>query len=75
MCAERNGFLQEKAAPLCNMAIVGRNEQSRNSRELCRYGNNGKKERCRDGERYVLFAEMDKYFLLGSTQEAQMVFF
>lgn len=37
------------------MAIVGRNEQSRISRELCRYGNNSKK---RDAE-----MERDMYCL------------
>lgn len=42
-------------AMLCNMAIVGRNERSRNSRELCRYGNNSKE---RDAE-----MERDMYCL------------
>lgn len=52
---EKRIYLLEKVAPLCNMAIVGRNERSRNSRELCRYGNNSKE---RDAE-----MERDMYCL------------
>lgn len=51
------------------MAFVGRNEKNerrRNSRELCRYGNNGN-GKARDTrththtERCLLFAKMDTY--------------
>lgn len=51
-------------------------ERSRNSRELCSYGNNSKRESWRHecGERYVLLAEMDKYFYKATHEEMFFVF-
>lgn len=54
--------------PCATRLLLAEPGRSEDWREPRRHGNNGE-ERRRDGGRYVLFAETDKYFV-GKTQEA-----